>query len=252
MFRPVAAALVPVVLALAAWGQMPPATGTVEEQFAAYHRALDGAANDLRPASPEHLGSDDAPSSPSQPPPAVPQDSLSAALVRVRQLRSIIEPILRKEGVPPEMAAVVLVESGGRLAALSPKGARGLWQLMPETARRYGLAVSPATDERLDPVKATRAAAQYLRDLRMQFGDWKLAFAAYNAGEGAVERAISRAGGTDLRRVLALLPAETRAYVPAVANAVPLFGNSRTVEDPAWHAARAAFVVYAQFSVPTW
>jgi membrane-bound lytic murein transglycosylase D len=123
---------------------------------------------------------------------------------------------------------------------------------MPETARRYGLVVTPARDERLDPVKATRAAARYLRDLRGQFGDWKLAFAAYNAGEAAVQRAVSRAGGADLQRVLALLPAETRAYVPAVANALPLFANSRTGADPAWHAARAAFVVYAQFSVPAW
>jgi hypothetical protein len=70
-----------------------------------------------------------------------PAARVRAAIKRVDQLRPIIEPILREESVPPELSAVVLVESGGSITALSPKGARGVWQFMPDTARRYGLVV---------------------------------------------------------------------------------------------------------------
>src|SRR6516225_1065450 len=80
----------------------------------------------------------------------------SRAVNRVHQLRPVIEPILREERVPTELAAVVLVESGGQQNALSPKGARGLWQFMPDTARRYGLIVTPERDERLDVGLSTR------------------------------------------------------------------------------------------------
>ena len=144
---------------------------------------------------------------------------------RVQQLRPVIDPILRGEGIPAEYVAVVLVESGGQQAALSPKGARGVWQLMPETARRYGLVVSANRDDRLDLVSATRAAARYLRDLYAQFADWELALAAYNAGEQAVQSAIQRAGSNRFAVLsqLRLLPAETRKYVPAVMNARRLF-----------------------------
>lgn len=141
-----------------------------------------------------------------------------SALERVEQLRPVVEPVLRQAGLPPDLAAVLLVESGGNPMALSRKGARGLWQLMPDTARRYGLVVSPTKDERLDAQKATWAASQYLRDLYAQFGDWRLALAAYNAGEGAVSRAVARIGSRDFS-VLSLehgIPEETRKYVPAV------------------------------------
>ncbi len=145
---------------------------------------------------------------------------LRAALDRVQQLRPAIEPILREEGIPAELSAVVLVESGGLTTALSPKGARGVWQFMPETARRYGLAVSAGRDERLDVTKSTHAAARYLRDLYLQFGDWQLALAAYNAGEQAVGLAISRVGQRKFSAIQAALPSETRNYVPAVLAAI--------------------------------
>ncbi|HEX7962607.1 MAG TPA: lytic transglycosylase domain-containing protein, partial [Terriglobales bacterium] len=74
------------------------------------------------------------------------------------------------------------------------KGARGLWQFMPETARRYGLVVSESRDERMEITKSSRAAARYLRDLYKQFGDWRLALAAYNAGEQLVEQGVARNG----------------------------------------------------------
>ena len=151
---------------------------------------------------------------------------------RVEQLRPVIDPILRGQGIPAELVAVALVESGGRAAAISPKGARGVWQLMPETARRYGLVVSGQRDDRLDLVSATQAAARYLRDLHAQFGDWELALAAYNVGEQAVQNAIQRAGSNSFAVLsrLRLLPAETRNYVPAVMGARSLFKRTTAVQ----------------------
>ena len=140
--------------------------------------------------------------------------------------------ILREEGVPEQLAAVVQVESGGRSDALSPKGARGLWQLMPATAQQYGLRVGWKVDDRLDMVLATRAAARYLRDLYRQFGDWQLALAAYNSGEQMVESAIVRAGSPDFALLSArrLIPEETRNYVPAVLRAAGWLGVSTQQE----------------------
>jgi membrane-bound lytic murein transglycosylase D len=142
-------------------------------------------------------------------------------------LQPTIELILCEEGISRQMEAVVLIESGGHLDALSKKGARGLWQLIPDTARRYGLAVTPTIDERLDPSKSTRAAAQYLRDLYAQFGDWPLALAAYNAGEDTVERAVERVRTRDFPSVArsGLLPSETRDYVPTVLNAMSVLAS---------------------------
>jgi membrane-bound lytic murein transglycosylase D len=153
------------------------------------------------------------------------EDTLQQALERVRELRPIIEPILREQQVPPALIAAVLVESAGRSTAVSPRGARGVWQLMPDTARRYGLNVGANIDERLDVVKSTRAAAHYLYDLHAQFGSWRLALAAYNAGEGAVQHARDRAGAGDFLRLSSLLPTETRNYVPAVWSAVQILGD---------------------------
>lgn len=143
---------------------------------------------------------------------------IRSAIDRVNELRPTLEPILREEGLPAELSAVVLVESGGVTTALSRKGARGTWQLMPDTARRYGLAVDAGRDDRMDVVKSTHAAGRYLRDLYAMFGDWSLALAAYNAGEITVTTAMKLAESRDFRSISdsGLLPLETRNYVPAV------------------------------------
>src|SRR5271157_4503919 len=218
------------------------------DQFSTLHEALDrtadelladavqrmaDAANDdrggMRPCSPESLVRDFDQKYRSNLSPSV-----GAAMERLDQLRPLLNPILDREGVPQELASVVVVESGGRTTALSPKGALGLWQLMPDTARRYGLIVTPSSDERLDVEKSTRAAARYLRDLYQQFGSWPLALAAYNAGEQRVQRAIERSGITDFIQLssLRLLPQETRNYVPAVLSAMQLLGVSHLPVEP--------------------
>jgi membrane-bound lytic murein transglycosylase D len=159
----------------------------------------------------------------------------------------MIEPILHEERVPTELAAIVLVESGGQPNALSPKGARGVWQFMPDTARRYGLVVSRDRDERLDIQRSTRAAARYLRDLHEQFGDWQLAFAAYNAGGDRVQRAIERNRTSDFAQLSSgqSLPLETRRYVPAVFNAMEKIGNAPGIVAPS-RAARVPWILYAE------
>jgi len=141
-----------------------------------------------------------------------------SVMARYRMYRDQLAPILVEERVPVELLAVALVESGFNPEALSPMGARGIWQFMPATARRYGLPVNAVADHRTHPEQSTRAAARYLRDLYGMFGDWKLAFAAYNAGEGRVGDVIRRTGVRDFDEMSrrGLLPAETRQYVPAV------------------------------------
>jgi hypothetical protein len=154
-----------------------------------------------------------------------PLHGLRGAQQRVDRLRPLLDPVLTQVGIPVELSAVVVVESGGDPAALSSKGARGLWQLMPDTARRYGLTVNAEIDERLDVLKSTRAAAEYLRDLYTEFHDWQLALAAYNAGELTVQQAMARTGGAVFTTAARALPAETQNYVPAVLDALTRFGE---------------------------
>jgi soluble lytic murein transglycosylase-like protein len=143
---------------------------------------------------------------------------LQPALARYGMYRESLTRILREENLPPELLAVAMVESGLNLLALSSKGARGIWQFMPATAERYGLAIDATVDHRIHPEHSTRAAARYLRDLYRQFGDWKLVLAAYNWGEDKVQRLIDRTGIRDFDEMArrGLLPAETRKFVPMV------------------------------------
>ena len=157
----------------------------------------------------------------------------SAGAMRLNLLLPVVEPILRRHGIPADLAAVILVESGGHVDALSPKGARGLWQLMPDTARRYGLRVDEIRDDRLDLFSATDAAARYLHDLYAEFDDWKLALAAYNTGQANVGSAILKAHTKDFDQLtnLRMLPLETRNYVPRVLATAQFIGQSSAHEE---------------------
>jgi membrane-bound lytic murein transglycosylase D len=126
--------------------------------------------------------------------------------------------VFEREGVPRELLSIAAVESGLDPAAMSPAGARGLWQFMRPTAQLYGLKVNWMQDERLDPKRSTLAAAKYLKDLFSSFQDWHLALAAYNAGSGAINRVMTRSGGTDFWELSrgGHLPGETRRFVPRV------------------------------------
>jgi soluble lytic murein transglycosylase-like protein len=164
---------------------------------------------------------------------AVVKSGWSAAELRLSLLRPAVDPILQSHGVPTNLAAVILVESSARASAVSSKGARGLWQLMPETARRYGLRVNENEDDRLDLFKSTDAAARYLHDLYAQFSDWKLALAAYNTGESNVGAAMLRAHTHDFDQLTNLrqLPLETINYVPRVLAMSKFFGQSSFSES---------------------
>ncbi len=106
------------------------------------------------------------------------------------KLFPIIEPILKAHGIPEDFKYIPLVESGLH-EGTSPKGAAGLWQFMPGTARSYGLKVNRKVDERKDIKKATLAACRYINELYDEFNSWTLAAAAYNNGSVKLERAIN-------------------------------------------------------------
>jgi membrane-bound lytic murein transglycosylase D len=171
----------------------------------------------------------------------------SNSVRRLEPMRDAVERTFDEEGVPRELIWLGLVESGYRATARSPKNAVGVWQFIPETARRFGLAVHQDSDERTDTPKATRAGARYLRFLYETFGDWHLSLAAYNAGEARVQAAIRRAGTRDFWSLAerGYLPRETRAYVPAVL-AAQVLGRGGAVPD--LPAVRAA-VLEAPFSL---
>lgn len=127
----------------------------------------------------------------------------------------IYEKIFREAGIPEEIKYLSIVESKLDPFAVSRVGATGPWQFMPATAKAYGLGMDSYVDERRDPVKACYAAAAYLRDSYMEFGDWLLAIASYNCGKSNVERAVEKAGALDFWAIRQYLPTETRNYVPA-------------------------------------
>ena len=125
----------------------------------------------------------------------------------------IIESVFRKYGLPVELKYLAVIESDLNAHARSRVGAKGPWQLMPQTARDMGLKVNRKVDERTYYYKSTVAAAKYIKSLYSEFGDWLLVIAAYNGGNGTVERAIHRSGSRNFWKLQNRLPAETRAHV---------------------------------------
>lgn len=146
-----------------------------------------------------------------------------------------VRSIFLEKGVPEEIAYLAIVESGFNSKAVSRAGATGMWQFMRFTGQRYGLAQNAWIDERRDPYKATVAAADYLLKLYDQFGDWHLAIAAYNAGEGKIGRALEHTGASsffDLCKLndnipqrKARLRLETQQYVPRLLAVTKIMRN---------------------------
>jgi peptidoglycan lytic transglycosylase D len=152
------------------------------------------------------------------------RDWFQEALSRGQRYLPRIREVFAEVGIPQDLAYVALVESAFKTSAYSRAKAKGVWQFVGATGRRYGLTVDGWVDERSDPDKATRAAALYLRDLHDLFGDWNLALAGYNAGEGKVLRAMARYRTDDFWKLRQTrgLRRETRNYVPLVHAAIVL------------------------------
>lgn len=146
-------------------------------------------------------------------------------------LHHIVEEIERRE-MPLEIALLPIIESAYRPTAYSPTGAAGIWQIVPGTGKRFGLKQNSWYDGRRDILASTQAALDYLRILHKRFeGDWLLALAAYNCGEGAVENAIerNRRAGLSIDFWSLDLPRETQEYVPK------LLAISSIIADPSEH-----------------
>ncbi len=143
---------------------------------------------------------------------------LLAGFRRAGQYRSLIERVFAEENVPQELIYLAQAESGFLPRAVSRKNAVGMWQFVAGTGSRYDLVRTESFDERFDPEKATHAAARYLKFLYARYGDWYLAMAAYNCGEGAVDRAVERTGYADYWELFKrhALPKETSNYVPII------------------------------------
>ncbi|MCY4013484.1 MAG: transglycosylase SLT domain-containing protein [Gammaproteobacteria bacterium] len=143
---------------------------------------------------------------------------------RLDYLRYVCAEV-RARSLPGELCLVPIVESALDPHAFSPQGAGGLWQFVPSTARQFGLKVDWWADERRDPVSATTAALDYLEQLHARFGDWLLALAAYNCGEGRLERALRRASGEATGFFDIDVPRETRNHVAKLLAYAALFAR---------------------------
>jgi membrane-bound lytic murein transglycosylase D len=157
------------------------------------------------------------------------RDFIGEGLQRGVKYLPMIHEEFREQGLPLDLAYIPLVESAFKNTARSRVKALGMWQFMSYTGREHGLTQNWYIDERSDPEKATKAAAQYLKTLgRMFDGDWHLAMASYNGGPGRVQRAMKRSGKSDfwaLTESSRYLPRETREYVPMILAAIVIAKN---------------------------
>ncbi|HEX9368803.1 MAG TPA: LysM peptidoglycan-binding domain-containing protein [Vicinamibacterales bacterium] len=157
------------------------------------------------------------------------REYIQDSLARGAKYMPMIQSVFRAEGLPLDLAYIPIIESSFKTNALSKASAKGPWQFMKPTAKEHGLKTDWFIDERSDPEKATRAAAQYLKTLSRMFnGDWNLVLAAYNGGPGRVSRAMKRSGIDDFWRLSEskkYLPRETREYVPLIMAAMIIGRN---------------------------
>lgn len=145
------------------------------------------------------------------------KSSFKELLSRAGKYVGMMSGIFTEKGLPPELTYLPLIESGFRTDAYSPKKAAGPWQFIPGTAKKYGLKIDWWVDERRDPVKSTAAAARYLSELYERFGDWNLALAAYNAGEGRIDKALKKLNNPSYWKIrnTGYIAKETKNYVPS-------------------------------------
>ncbi len=143
--------------------------------------------------------------------------------LRARRYLAYVVQEVHRRNLPMELALLPIIESALNPYAYSEQGASGLWQLIPNTAKHYGVAINWWYDGRRDPVDSTAAALDYLTYLHDELGDWLLAIAAYNGGEGRVRRAMANAPGAGFFELN--LPSETRAYVPKLLALAHLVGQ---------------------------
>ncbi len=148
-------------------------------------------------------------------------------LERSKKYKGILQNIIKENKLPQDTIYLAMIESGFSPFALSRSGAAGIWQFIPSTGRRYGLRIDYWVDERRDPVKSTYAAMNYLKNLYKYFGSWWLAWASYNAGEGRIMRAISKARTDDFWEIAdrRFIRRETRQYVPKLMAAALITAN---------------------------
>lgn len=224
--EPIAAELLPLAEAPAVWESEEPATGSPLDELA----RVDPEASPSEPEESRDLVVNEAPTF------DIPIEvndrvlawveryskdhkrAFEAGLARSGRYMPMFRKIFEEAGLPQDLVYMAHVESGYKTSAYSRAHAKGIFQFIAPTARRYGLRVDYWVDERSDPEKSARAAAAYMTKLYEEFGDWYLALAAYNAGEGKVRRALARSGKSDFWGIAATrhLRRETKNHVPAI------------------------------------
>ena len=174
--------------------------------------------------------------------------TMEVGLYRSGMFMRMARRIFKEEGVPENVAWLGQIESAWKPSAYSSAAASGLWQFIPGTGSRYGLQRTAYVDERNSFEEATRASARYLKFLYNRYGNWELAIAGYNCGEGNIDRAIRRAGATNFWLAYPYLPKETRDYVPNILATILIANNPN--QYGFGHIRPAAPLTYDRIRIP--